>query len=210
MSVILALLFVGAAIGIGIWLERRRATVPEKEALKAKVPPLWGGIFVHPGHGWVEVVEPTLVAVGTDSFTKSVFGSVEELILPESGTMVRQGEKAWRLKRGARQLSQTSPISGTVVEVNRDLAQNPQLLLEKDTKKNWMLKVRPVRLKRELQNLLHGNVLNRWNQAVKEQLVATLSMAEFPVLQEGGEIKPDLGNELTSQQWEKVTKEFFK
>ena len=96
------------------------------------------------------------------------------------------------------------------MEVNRDLAQNPQLLVENDTKKNWMLKVRPVRLKRELQNLLHGNILRRWNQAVKEQLVATLSMAEFPVLQEGGEIKPDLGNELTSQQWEKVAKEFFK
>jgi hypothetical protein len=34
-------------------------------------------------------------------------------------------------------------------------------------------------------------------------------MAEFPVLQEGGEIKPDLGDGLTSQQWEKVTSEFF-
>ena len=47
-------------------------------------------------------------------------------------------------------------------------------------------------------------------QYLSSQLVATLSMAEFPVLQEGGEIKPDLGNELTSQQWEKVAKEFFK
>ena len=67
----------------------------------------------------------------------------------------------------------------------------------------------PIKLKRELKNLLHGNMLNRWNQSVKEQLVATLSLAEFPVLQEGGEIKSDLGDELTSQQWEKVTLEFF-
>jgi hypothetical protein len=51
--------------------------------------------------------------------------------------------------------------------------------------------------------------LRQWNQAVKDRLVATLTMTEFPVLQEGGEIKPDLGNELTSQQWEKVTAEFF-
>jgi len=29
------------------------------------------------------------------------------------------------------------------------------------------------------------------------------------VLQEGGEIKSDLGDELTAQQWEKVTREFF-
>jgi hypothetical protein len=96
-----------------------------------------------------------------------------------------------------------------VEEVNPDLARSPQALTQKDTAKNWVLKVRPIKLKRELKNLLHGNMLNRWNQSVKEQLVATLSLAEFPVLQEGGEIKSDLGDELTSQQWEKVTREFF-
>ena len=209
MSVILILLFVGIAIGIGAWLQSRRAKVPQEEVFKAKVPSFLEGIFVHPGHAWVEVLEPNLVAVGADEFTKSIFGSVEELSLPEPGTVIQQGGKAWKLRRGSRQLAQTSPISGRVEEVNRDLVRNPQALVQKDTKRNWVLKVRPIKLKRELKNLLHGNMLNRWNQSVKEQLVATLSLAEFPVLQEGGEIKSDLGDELTSQQWEKVTLEFF-
>ena len=209
MSVILILLFVGIAIGIGAWLQSRRAKVPQEEVFKAKVPSFLEGIFVHPGHAWVEVLEPNLVAVGADEFTKSIFGSVEELALPEPGTVIQQGGKAWKLRRGSRQLAQTSPISGRVEEVNRDLVRNPQALVQKDTKRNWVLKVRPIKLKRELKNLLHGNMLNRWNQSVKEQLVATLSLAEFPVLQEGGEIKSDLGDELTSQQWEKVTLEFF-
>jgi glycine cleavage system H lipoate-binding protein len=209
MSVILALLFVGIAIGIGAWFQRKRARVPQKEALKAKPLPFLAGIFVHPGHAWVEVLPTNLVAVGADEFTKSVFGSVEELTLPEPGTEIQQGGKAWKLKRGTRQLAQTSPISGRVEEINQDLVQNPQLLAQKDIKKNWMLKVKPIRLKRELQNLLHGNMLRRWNQAVKEQLVATLTMTEFPVLQEGGEIKPDLGDELTPQQWKKIAREFF-
>jgi hypothetical protein len=60
-----------------------------------------------------------------------------------------------------------------------------------------------------LKNLLHGSVLSQWNQAVKDQLVTTLTTAQFPVLQEGGEIKPDLGDDLTPEQWNKVTKEFF-
>ena len=209
MSVILVLLFVGIAIGIGAWVQSRRAKVPQEEVAKAKVPSFLEGIFVHPGHAWVEVLEPNLVAVGADDFTKSIFGSVEELSLPEPGSVIQQGGKAWKLRRGSRQLAQTSPISGRVEEVNRDLLQNPQALVEKDSGKNWMLKVRPVKLKRELKNLLRGNVLSRWNQSVKEQLVATLSLAEFPVLQEGGEIKFDLGDELTTQQWEKVTREFF-
>ena len=209
MSVILAPLFVGIAIGIGYWLQRKRARVPQEEALKAKPPPFLAGVFVHPGHAWLEVIEPNLVAVGADQFTKSVFGSVEELSLPKPGTVIQQGGKAWNLKRGTRQLAQTSPISGRVVKINQYLVQNPQLLVQKETEKNWMLKVRPIRLKTELQNLLHGNVMRRWNQAVKEQLVATLTTAEFPVLQEGGEIKSDMGDELTPQQWEKIAREFF-
>jgi hypothetical protein len=52
-------------------------------------------------------------------------------------------------------------------------------------------------------------MLSRWNQAAKDQLVAVLVPSSYPVLQEGGEIKPDLGDELTSEQWEKVTAEFF-
>jgi glycine cleavage system H lipoate-binding protein len=209
MSVILVLLFVGIAIGIGAWIQSRRARIPQEEAAKAKVPSFLEGIFVHPGHAWVEVLEPNLVAVGADDFTRSIFGSVEELSLPEPGTVIQQGGKAWRLKRGSRQLAQTSPISGKVEEVNRDLLRNPQAMVEKDSSKNWILKVRPVKLKRELKNLLRGNVLSRWNQSVKEQLVATLSPGEFPVLQEGGEIKSDLGDGLTAQQWEKVAREFF-
>jgi glycine cleavage system H lipoate-binding protein len=210
MSVIFLLLFIAIAIGVGAWVQRKRAKIPQEEVFKAKISSLWEGIFVHPGHTWVEVVEPNLVAVGADEFTKSVFGSIERLILPESGTMIQQGGNVWRLKRGTRQLVQASPISGRVVEVNQDVMQNPQLLAQKDTKQNWVLKVRPTKLKRELQNLLHGNMLSRWNQAVKDQLVAVLVPSSYPVLQEGGEIKPDLGNELTSEQWEKVTAEFFK
>jgi glycine cleavage system H protein len=210
MSVIFALLFVAIAFGVGYWLQRRRAGVAPERVVQAKLPSVLEKFFAHPGHAWLEVVEPELVSVGSDRFTVSVFGSVEEVTIPEPGTVLRQGGKAWKLKRGTRQLHQASPISGKVVEINQDLKQNPRLLEQKDTEKNWILKVRPLRIKMELQNLLHGNVLRRWNQAVKEQLVATLTTAEFPVLQEGGEIKPDLGDELTPEQWERVSREFFK
>jgi glycine cleavage system H lipoate-binding protein len=212
MSVILIFLFVALAIGIGIW-RQRKAVAPAEEktplTIKLKLPSALEGIFVHPGHAWVKVLDPSLITVGVDDFTTSVFGSVEALFLPQSGSRIRQGEKAWRLRRGSRELSQTSPISGTVVALNQELADNPKLLAQKDTERNWILKIRPDRLKGELQNLLHGTILKRWNQAVKDQLVTTLTTAEFPVLQEGGEIKSDLGNELTSEQWEKVTQEFF-
>ena len=210
MSVIILVLFAAIAIGISILVERKRAPVKEPERATVKVPASWQGIFVHPGHSWVKVLQPSLVSVGADEFTNSVFGSVRELKLPEKGAMIHQGEKIWSLKRGKRELVQATPITGRVVEVNRAVIENPKLLAEKDLEKSWLLRVQPAGLKRQLQNLLSGNVLTRWNQAVKEQLVAVLGMAGSPVLQDGGEIAPDLGDKLTDQQWQKAKREFFK
>jgi glycine cleavage system H protein len=209
MSIILLVLFIGMAIGVGAWLQKRAGRVPQEDRAGIRAPSFPGWTFAHTGHAWVDVIAHNLVTVGVDEFTKSVFGSVEELTAPEPGSVIQQGGKAWNLKRGSRQLTQVSPISGRVEEVNRELMQNPKALTHEDTQKSWVLKVRPIKLKRELRNLLSGELLRRWNQSVKEQLVASLSPADFPVLQEGGEIKPNLGEELTSQQWEKVAREFF-
>jgi glycine cleavage system H protein len=167
------------------------------------------GIFAHPSHTWAEVVQPHVVNVGMDKFTSSVFGSIQGIQLPSQGDRIYQGGRAWKLQRGERELVQISPVSGRVVEVNEKVVENPKLLNQGDPERNWILKIAPMRLAREARNLLSGEMLSRWNQAAKEQLVAALVPSSYPVLQEGGEIKPDLGDELTSQQWEKISRDFF-
>ena len=175
----------------------------------ARVSRFIKGIFTHPSHTWAQVVEPNVVNVGMDKFTSSVFGSIKEIQVPREGHRIHQGGSAWRIKRGQRELVQASPVSGRVVEVNKDFIRDPSLLNQQNPEKNWILKIEPTNLARELRNLLTGETMARWNQAVKEQLVATLVPSDYPVLQEGGEIKPDLGDELTSEQWRKVAREFF-
>jgi glycine cleavage system H protein len=182
--------------------------VPVAETIGESIQAL-KGIFAHPSHTWAEVIRPNLVTVGMDRFTSSVFGSIQEIELPAQGARIYQGDNAWKLRRGERELAQASPLSGRVVEVNQKIAKNPGLLNQADPEKNWILRIAPMGLIRETRNLLSGEMLNRWNQAVKEQLVSSLVPTSFPVLQEGGEIKPGLGNELTGEQWEKVAREFF-
>lgn len=208
MSIILAILFFGIVILIGFLINRKTVPVAEKK-LSEKNVFVPKGIFTHPGHAWVEVVEPDVVSVGMDRFTKSVFGSIDNIKIPQSGEVIHQGGRAWTLEKNQRQLSQISPISGKVVEVNKSILDNPRTLNEENTEKNWILKIKPDKLKRELRNLLYGDMTTRWNQLTKERLVSILVPAGFPVLQDGGDISPNLGNELPNQQWEKVAKEFF-
>ena len=182
---------------------------PPVRRFVAEASRLIKGLFTHPSHTWLEVVQPDVVSVGMDRFTSSVFGTIKEIELPREGERIYQGGNAWKIKRGERELVQASPVSGKVVEVNKKLAENPILLNKDNPEKNWLLKIEPTNLLRELKNLLSGEMLRRWNQATKEHLISVLVPAEYPVLQEGGEIKPDLGDELTTSQWEKVANEFF-
>ncbi|MFH1337041.1 MAG: glycine cleavage system protein H [Candidatus Zixiibacteriota bacterium] len=167
------------------------------------------GIFAHPSHTWAEVVQPNLVNVGMDKFTPSVFGSIQVIDLPRKGDTIYQGDKVWKIKSGERELVQVSPVSGKVVEVNEKFVENPKLLNLENPEQAWILKIAPIRIAQEVRNLLSGEMLGRWNQTVKEHLVAALVPTSFPVLQEGGEIKPDLGDELTSEQWERIARDFF-
>jgi len=190
----------------------RVLNAPRRRPLRESVAEsfqVFKGMFAHPSHTWAEVVQPSLVNVGMDKFTSSVFGSVQKIELPRQGDRIYQGGKAWKIQKEDRELVQVSPVSGRVVEVNRKIAENPKLLNQEDPERNWILKIAPTRLTREARNLLSGEMLARWNQAVKEQLVASLVPSSYPVLQEGGEIKPDLGDELTTQQWEKIARNFF-
>jgi glycine cleavage system H protein len=182
--------------------------VPVVEAVSESVRAI-RGIFVHPNHTWAGVARPDLVDVGMDRFASSVFGSIKEIRLPARGDRIYQGDVVWRVKRADRELAQVSPISGRVVDVNRKILDNPELLNRQAPEESWILRIAPLRLARETRNLLSGEMLARWNQAVKEQLVATLVPNPYPVLQEGGEIKPDLGDDLTPEQWEKVRRDFF-
>jgi len=177
--------------------------------LIAKASRIIKEVFTHPTHTWAEIVQPNLVNVGMDKFTPSVFGSIQEIRLPNLGDRIYQGGSAWRIRKGERELAQASPLSGRVVEVNKKIVENPALLNQQNPEESWILKIEPTNLVRELRNLLSGEMRARWNQAVKEHLITVLVPTDYPVLQEGGEIKPDLGNDLTAEQWEKVAKEFF-
>lgn len=209
MSIILALIFFTIVITVGYLINRRNVPATEKVVVDKKGVFALKGIFTHPGHTWVEVVEPDLVNVGMDRFTKSVFGSINNIKVPAKGETINQGGKAWTVERDGRQLHQVSPISGKVVEVNRAILNDTKIMNDRNGERNWILKIEPSKLRKELRNLLYGDMAARWNQLAKEQLVSVLVPAGFPVLQDGGDISPNLGNELPDHEWEKLTKEFF-
>ena len=167
------------------------------------------GRYVHPGHTWARVDGPRSAVVGADDFARRLLGRADGIELPEPGRRVAQGEPLFILRRGARRLVQCAPISGVVTSVNRGLMAEPELWNESPTERGWVATLAPANLAVELRNLLHGRLAERWEDAVRMQLVEWFSPRMGTVLQDGGELVDGVSDLLSDGDWDRVVKDFF-
>jgi hypothetical protein len=71
------------------------------------------------------------------------------------------------------------------------------------------VKIAPLKLSLELHNLLKGLVAERWEEAVRNNLVHWFSTPTQPVMQDGGRVVEGVSDLLTHDEWLRFTNEFF-
>ena len=90
-------------------------------------------------HEWVKV-EGEIALIGLTDFAQNALGDIVFVNLPEEGDELEIGE-AFADVESVKAVSDVfSPISGTVVEVNEDLLDNPAAL-NQDPYGAWLVKV---------------------------------------------------------------------
>lgn len=165
--------------------------------------------YYHPGHSWVVVGSHNEATIGVDDFAQRVIGRLSGIQLPHLWQHVQQGEVYATLRHGDKSLPQVTPLSGVITGVNRELEQNPDLVNESPFDRGWIVRMEPANLGLELRNLLKGIVAERWEEAVRNQLVAWFSHPAQPVLQDGGRIVDGVSDLLSADGWQRFTEEFF-
>ncbi len=165
--------------------------------------------FFHPGHSWALISGKRNVVVGVDDFSSCTVGTISKVDLPEVGALVRQGEVFALLHHGDRVLAQVAPVSGKVVEVNTVLRSRAQLLNESPLERGWIAKVLTSNLDIDVRNLLGGIAADAWREAVRAKLIQLLSPNIGLVLQDGGQLVQNLGDNITEEEWDRLVREFF-
>lgn len=212
MVVILVVLTIATLLVVDWYLLRgKRADsdvlAVEGRSVQASLLPL--DLFLHPGHGWARVSPDGLVAVGADHFAPGFVGEMAAVEVPSPGARLRQGAPAWTLvSRKGRRLTQAMPLDGEVVEVNRELLENPRLAQEAPYAA-WIMRVRPVEIRRGLRNLLHGELARSWLDACKSQVTTRFSLGLATVATDGGEWVAAFGDRLDDVTWTGLKKELF-
>jgi glycine cleavage system H protein len=105
-------------------------------------------------HEWAQVDE-NIVTVGITEFAQDSLGEVVYLELPEEGDKVTQGDK-FGLVESVKSMSELiAPVSGTVIEVNTAMVENPGSLNDDPMNDGWLIRIE-MDTEKELANLLRA------------------------------------------------------
>ncbi|MCA4421806.1 glycine cleavage system protein GcvH [Acinetobacter baumannii] len=93
-------------------------------------------------HEWVKI-EGDLVITGITDHTQDELGDLVYVETPEVGSQVTAGEQAGVVESVKTASDIHAPVSGTVVEVNTDLEDDPDFVNEDPYGKGWIYKIKP-------------------------------------------------------------------
>ena len=112
------------------------------------------GLYYSESHEFVKV-EGDFAYIGITDYAQHALGNVVYVDLPEVDDEVEAGEEFGAVESVKAASDIIAPVSGTIVEVNDALDDQPELLNE-DAYENWIIKVK-LSDKTELDALMDAN-----------------------------------------------------
>lgn len=97
------------------------------------------GLYYSESHEYVKV-EGNFAYIGISDYAQNALGNVVYVDMPEVDDEVEAGEDFGAVESVKAASDLISPVTGTVVEVNEELEDAPELL-NKDPYENWIIKV---------------------------------------------------------------------
>ena len=109
------------------------------------------GLYYSESHEWVKV-DGNVAIVGITDFAQHAMGDLSYVDMPEVDDEVNAGDEFGAVESVKAASDLFSPVSGTVVEINEELEDAPELL-NQDAFANWIMKVE-MSDPSELENLM--------------------------------------------------------
>ena len=116
-------------------------------------------------HEWAKV-DGNLVVVGISDYAQNALGDVVSLELPSVGKKFKKGDSFAMVDSMKASSDVYAPVSGEIVEVNNQLADNPQWVNESPYEKAWFVKIKPDTLD-ELNGLMEEGAYKKYLEESK-------------------------------------------
>lgn len=97
------------------------------------------GLYYAESHEWVKI-EGNIGYVGITDYAQHQLGSVVYVDMPEVEEEIAQGKEFGAVESVKAASDLISPVSGTIIEINEALEDEPELI-NQDAFANWIMKV---------------------------------------------------------------------
>ncbi|MGE5478806.1 MAG: response regulator [Chloroflexota bacterium] len=115
------------------------------------------GIFFADWHTWALLGRDGNIRVGLNDLAKKIIGRMDNIEFPNLGMRVKRGEFLFGVMQQHRLIPMRSPVTGTVIKINRTLAADFAVFEEKAYAGQWICVIRPDNLQEDLAHLKIGD-----------------------------------------------------
>lgn len=98
-------------------------------------------IYYHQAGCWVEKTD-NVATVGVTDFFQTLNGDVASVILFGIGIKLKQGDPIGDIETMKVSFELTSPVSGEIIELNKQLNSSPELVNLEPYENGWLLKIK--------------------------------------------------------------------
>ncbi len=204
-------------------LRRRARAGPEKGFKPAflrmpedltRVP---AGVFMSPGHAWMELEPTGGVRIGADRLPFTLMDGAEAIETPPVGAEVHRGDPVALLRHGERTLEIKSPVDGVVAATNPLVAGNPARVGKEPFGAGWLVRLQPRNLGTALRKLFvaeEARTVLAGELSHLRDFLAGLSMAgreplATATLPDGGLPVEGLAGRMPEKDWRELVERFF-
>lgn len=93
-----------------------------------------------PSHEWVRI-EDDFAIVGITDFAQTLLGELVYVELPDVGDVIAQGESCAVVESVKAASDVYCPLHGQIIEVNEELADQPELVNDDPYSNGWLFKI---------------------------------------------------------------------
>ncbi len=91
---------------------------------------------------WLRIGEDGLATVGITGHARTALGEILAVQLPEPGLSLARGDACAALKTATAESSILAPLSGTITDINPEIADDPALVNQAPEAGGWLFKMR--------------------------------------------------------------------
>ena len=165
--------------------------------------------YYHRGHSWVRIEHGGWGRIGLDDFAVCLFGAFQSLTLPPLGAELEQDRVGWTFRRDALEAAVLTPLSGTVLAVNRDVQEHPEIINEDPYHAGWLFIVEPDWPKKNLIKLYFGDQSRKWMEQEGQHLMGMMGPEYERLAATGGRSVRDIFGARDGLDWNILIKRFL-